>query len=301
MENSCPSSLGGEPLSMLAKFVWATPKRKEQSGQAQKQPAVMDSAWLISSRECRGGRVMWGNRKQAQPSPSGVTCSGQFSFLGLRFQLWKRGAKGPFTFRTFMTLRGSRIATFLRGWVRKGTTSNHLHLQVASLCWPITRCFPGKFSCEKPGWELPKSRDEGFPTFGFMPRNSTWHVNLCLAKQGDSGVRDFCCCFVCFFKLWSPRSHFERHHLAHGKDWSWALQPVGLWMVPSKDFKRNQNSILRLLGLRDGAKEGWQEISVLVLWVCLRAAGHLLHLQDLVASHLLVEPLPAPVWGKEVR
>ena len=59
---------------MLVELIWTSLKREEQSGQAQKQSAVMDSAWLISSKECLGGRAMYGSRKQIQAQHSHQLC-----------------------------------------------------------------------------------------------------------------------------------------------------------------------------------------------------------------------------------
>lgn len=72
------------------KFIWTSPKGREQWSQAQKQPAVMDSAWLISSKECQGNKVLWGNRKQAQAWHSHQQGDLLRTFPGLSFHLWYR-------------------------------------------------------------------------------------------------------------------------------------------------------------------------------------------------------------------
>ena len=124
---SCPSILGGEPLSVLLELIWTPLKREEQSGQAQQQSTVMDFAWLISSKECPGGRVMWGSRKQTQAQHSHQLCEllRTSLFSGPQFPpLKKRCWRTVHVFRTFVNLKGSRTVIFLRGWVRKGTISN---------------------------------------------------------------------------------------------------------------------------------------------------------------------------------
>ena len=83
---------------MLVELIWTPLKREEQSGQAQKQSIFMDSAWLISSKECLGGRVMWGSRTQTQAQHSHQLCDllRTSLFSGPQFSPLKRDAEGLF-------------------------------------------------------------------------------------------------------------------------------------------------------------------------------------------------------------
>lgn len=116
-ESSCPFSLGGEPLHMLLKLIWTTPKRREQSEQAQKQPAVLDAAWLISLKEFLGGRVMWGSRKQAQAQNGLQLCDLLRTVLlsGPQFLPLKKKCLRTLPSQNIYDSERSRIAISLRG------------------------------------------------------------------------------------------------------------------------------------------------------------------------------------------
>lgn len=183
-ENSCSYIFGEEPLSMLVELIWTSLKREEQSGQAQKQSAVMGSAWPISSKEMPGRQGDIGEQ-EANPGPthSHQPCDllRTSLFLGLSFTSEKEMRNNVLRSPEHLWIwKEARTAIFLGGWVRKGTTSNRW-LHSAGL---VTKCFPENLAMRSLDCEFPRVRDEGSPR--------TWHPNLYLAKQGNSN--DFCCC-----------------------------------------------------------------------------------------------------------
>lgn len=115
---------------------------------------VQRNAWEVG--RCTGA----GSKSRPNTATSFVTCSGQVSFLGLSFHLWKRDAEGLFMYPEHLWIwKEAELPYFLEAESGRGPPPTGGFILLAGN-WVFSR----KSSNEKSDCEFPGSRDEGLPT-----------------------------------------------------------------------------------------------------------------------------------------